>query len=459
MSFRKSTLLVLFFYCTFQQLYSQSIGGIASGGNTYCDTLNSGFVSITGYNGNVTTWQQSSDGGANWTNNGNTFTSQSYFNLKQSMCYRAIVQDGAFPPDTSTIACITIFLPTVGGTIQGGGSFCTTSGSGTLNLIGQNGGVLNWQSSTNGGFSWSPIANTSTSLVYSNITQNTLYSAVVQNGSFCKIDTSAFASFTISPMTVKGTINYTGNDTVCYGINSNTLSLSGNIGNVIGWISSTTNGSSWNNIPNTANFNTIGYSNIDETTLYSSIVQSGVCPIDTADPVKITVLLPFPVSAGTDTTINQGQSFTLTGSGTGTPLWTPTSGLSNPSIFAPIASPDITTSYILTVTDANACVNSDTVEITVIPLTFAGAISTVFTPNGDGINDNWYIEGITSYPDNEVFVYNIYGNEVYSKKKYTNDWQGTYNGAALPDGTYFYIIKINDNQSEIKGSLDILRNK
>lgn len=457
MSLKKSTLLIiLLFYCAFQQLYSQSVGGIASGSNTYCDTLNSGFVSITGYNGNVTTWLVSTDGGSNWTSNGNTFTSQSYFNLKQSTCYKAVVQDGAFPPDTSTVACITIFLPTVGGTIQGGGSFCVTSGTGTLNLIGQNGNVLNWQSSTNGGGIWTPIANTSTSLVYSNITQNTLYAAVVQNGSFCKIDTSAFASFTISPMTVSGTINFTGNDTVCYGINSNTLSLSGNVGNVVDWISSTTNGASWNGESNTTN--TFSYNNITQTTLYSSIVQSGVCPSFTAAPIKITVLLPFAVSAGSDVTINQGQSTTLAGTGTGAPLWFPVSGLSDPTIYSPTATPDITTSYILTVTDANACVNADTVLITVIPLTFEGAISTVFTPNGDGVNDNWYIEGITSYPENEVFVYNIYGNIVYTKKKYTNDWQGTYNGAALPDGTYFYVIKINDNQSEIKGSLDILRN-
>ncbi|MES2761593.1 MAG: hypothetical protein V4677_05280, partial [Bacteroidota bacterium] len=103
---------------------AQSVGGTASGSQTYCDTLNSGFLSISGFTGNVTTWQYSINGGASWINNGNSFSTQSYFNLKQSTCYRAIVQNGAFPPDTSTIACITIYLPTVGGSITGGGSFC-----------------------------------------------------------------------------------------------------------------------------------------------------------------------------------------------------------------------------------------------------------------------------------------------------------------------------------------------
>ena len=40
-----------------------------------------------------------------------------------------------------------------------------------------------------------------------------------------------------------------------------------------------------------------------------------------------------------------------------------------------------------------------------------------------------------------------------------NDWQGTFNGAPLPDGTYFYVIQINDSNSVLKGSLDILKSK
>jgi gliding motility-associated-like protein len=56
-------------------------------------------------------------------------------------------------------------------------------------------------------------------------------------------------------------------------------------------------------------------------------------------------------------------------------------------------------------------------------------------------------------------VYNIYGNLVFTKKGYTNDWQGTYNGSALPDGTYFYVLRFDDSDIIIKGALDILKNK
>ncbi len=439
------------------KIAAQSIGGIASGSQTYCDTLNSGFVSITGYTGNVTTWQFSTNGGTTWISNGNTTTSQSYFNLKQSTCYRAIVQNGAFPPDTSTIACITIYLPTVAGTISGGGTFCGSSGSGSLNLSGNTGNVLYWQFSTTNGSTWTNITNTATTLAYSPITQNTLYRAIVQNSSFCLTDTSSLAVFVINPLTVSGSLNSVGSTTICYSVNSSSINLSGNVGNILYWLSSTNNGLTWSTISNTTN--TLIVNGLTVSTKFKALVQSASCSIDSTNGLNFTILAPFAVNAGLDTTISQGQSASLNGIGTGSPVWSPSSDLDNPNIFNPIATPIITTDYILTVTDANSCTNSDTVLVTVIPITFDGVISNVFSPNGDGINDSWYIENIKYYPKNEVIIYNIYGNIVFTSQAYNNDWQGTYNGTPLPDGTYFYVVKIDDSSPVLKGTLDILRNK
>lgn len=457
MVIKKITLCILFIFIVSSRFFAQSVGGITTGANTYCDTMNSGFISVTNYTGNILYWMESTNGGATWVNNTNTFNTQSYFNLKQSRCYRAVIQDGAFPPDTSTMSCITIYLPTVTGTITGGGNYCVSTGSGSLTLTGQVGNVLNWMYSTNGGSTWTNVSNTTSTLTYTNITQNTLYSVIVQNGPFCKIDTSASVSFSISPATVAGSLSYTGNDTVCYAINNNTLTLTGNVGGINSWLASTDNGATWSVITNTTN--TLAYSSLTVTTLFAAQVQSGACATLTTSPVKITVYAPNPVDAGNDTTIMEGQSFTLNGSGLGSPSWSPSTGLSNPFSYTTTAAPNVTTSYVLTVNDIYSCSNYDTVTVTVIPLIFDGIITSVFTPNGDGINDTWYIQGIENYPDNEVQVFNIYGNEVFSKKKYTGDWQGTYNGADLPDGTYFYVLKINDKQKAIKGSLDILRNK
>jgi len=457
LSHQKIILFIFFFILVFR-MNSQSVGGIASGANAYCDTFNTGFISITSYTGNVTTWQYSTDGGATWTNNGNAFSSQSYYNLKQTTCYRAVVKNGAFPSDISSIACISVYLPSKGGTILGGGSFCGSTGAGTLNLIGSTGNILKWQSSTNSGTTWLDIPNATTSLAYSNITQNTIFRAIVQNSPFCLIDTSSLASFTVKPLTVKGTLNSVSSNTVCYFTNTKTLTLNGNVGNVLSWLSSTNNGISWNTISNTTN--TLVTSGLTKTTLFKAVVQSTGCSIDSTASLKITVLSQNPVNAGTDTIINIGQSVTLNGSGTGTPLWLPlSSGLTNNGILNPTATPTITTNYILTITDGNSCVSSDSLLITVLPIVFDGKISNVFTPNGDGINDSFYIENISYYPDNEVSIYNIYGLTVFSQIGYKNDWQGTYNNATLPDGTYFYIIKIGKSGDVFKGSLDILRNK
>ncbi|MBK9274255.1 MAG: gliding motility-associated C-terminal domain-containing protein [Flavobacteriales bacterium] len=92
-----------------------------------------------------------------------------------------------------------------------------------------------------------------------------------------------------------------------------------------------------------------------------------------SDTVTVTVN-PLPVmSAGNDTTICTGASVQLDGSGTGSFLWTPSTGLSDPAVEDPIASPTGTTTYTLTVTDANQCSASDDVTVSVGSLPTAEA--------------------------------------------------------------------------------------
>ena len=78
-------------------------------------------------------------------------------------------------------------------------------------------------------------------------------------------------------------------------------------------------------------------------------------------------------------------------------------------------------------------------------------IHNVITPNGDGINDGWIIDGIEEFPDNDVLIFNRWGDEVRSFQHYDNTttvWKGENNqGKHLPDGTYYYIITIKDGGS------------
>ena len=73
-----------------------------------------------------------------------------------------------------------------------------------------------------------------------------------------------------------------------------------------------------------------------------------------------------------------------------------------------------------------------------------------FSPNGDKINDVFVIRGIENYPDNEVLIFNRWGNQVFNRKGYRNEdgWDGTWNEKFTPDGTYFYFIKLHDAKNQ-----------
>jgi gliding motility-associated-like protein len=88
-----------------------------------------------------------------------------------------------------------------------------------------------------------------------------------------------------------------------------------------------------------------------------------------------------------------------------------------------------------------------------------------YSPNGDANNDFWKIRGIDSYPTNDVKVFNRWGNVVFETSGYNNNsnaWKGEANGKLLlggsdvPDGTYFYIIKV-DNRKPISGYVIVKR--
>ena len=147
----------------------------------------------------------------------------------------------------------------------------------------------------------------------------------------------------------------------------------------------------------------------------------------------------------------------MNGLGSGDPLWAPVTYLDDPFMFTPISTPLTTISYVLTVVDSNSCMNKDTVLVSVIKADKELIITDLFTPNGDGVNDFWHIENIEDKMNNEVLVYNIYGELVFSKKNYLNDWAGEFKGTSLPDGTYYYLIKLEDLIKPIKGFVEILR--
>lgn len=81
---------------------------------------------------------------------------------------------------------------------------------------------------------------------------------------------------------------------------------------------------------------------------------------------------------------------------------------------------------------------------------------TGFSPNGDGINEYFTVDGLDAFPRNTLEVYNRWGNRIFIKTDYQGDWDGTWGGLVLPDGTYFYLLK-PEGHPELSGYVHLHR--
>ena len=85
------------------------------------------------------------------------------------------------------------------------------------------------------------------------------------------------------------------------------------------------------------------------------------------------------------------------------------------------------------------------------------------TPNGDGMNDVFVFDILDfrpdEFPDNEIVIFNRWGDVIYEAAPYNNDWAGTGTGGnMIPDGTYYYILRLNVGEGEIiRGDVTVIR--
>lgn len=200
-----------------------TVAGNVGSSNIVCSGTNSGTLNLTGNTGSVINWEFSINGGLSWTPVANTTTSLTYTNLTQTTIYHAIVQSGVCGSAISGNATITVTPVSVGGTVNSNASVCSGTNGGTLTLTGHTGAVVRWEFSINGGASWTPIVNTTTTQTYTNLTQTTLYRAVVANGTCASVN-SAAATITV---TVLPTATISGTATVCQNAASPVITFTG----------------------------------------------------------------------------------------------------------------------------------------------------------------------------------------------------------------------------------------
>jgi gliding motility-associated-like protein len=422
------------------------------GSDSLCVTNATGFINATGTFGSVLEWESSNDGFI-WSAVGNQSGSQGYTNLTQTMYYRMFTEGGHCPDVISDTAIIYVQPLPVQPTIGPSDTVCAAAVVGILNMTGATTPVLNWDSSIDGGNIWTDIGNPTTSYDYSGQTVTTIYRAYLDGG-FCPDYYSDTAIIKLDSAPVVGVLNQSGS--ACE-FTSEDLHLVGSAADSLFWQFSTDNGTTWQTIPDsdTIDYNTFA---ITQDVQFQVVALNGVCPPATSNSVSIT-MLPSPIAdAGVDTAIYLGETVTLNGSGGITGIWMPGSTLSDSTITNPVATPPATMTYAYYVIDGNGCVGSDTVLITVMdPIQFN--IRNVITMNNDNFNDTWNITGVEFFPMTAVKVFNQYGKVLYENEDYKNDWNGSYKGAQLPNGTYYYVVLKGGTEEEYKGTITLLGNE
>ncbi len=119
-------------------------------------------------------------------------------------------------------------------------------------------------------------------------------------------------------------------------------------------------------------------------------------------------------------------------------------------------------SYTIVYTTNDNCSASDSVQISITAETGCDlSIYKGFTPNGDGFNDGWIIDGVEFYPGSVVKIFNRWGGVVWESTEYDNlqvKWEGkNLSGGELPDGTYFYYISLAGIDRVYKGWVELTR--
>ncbi len=316
-----------------------------------------------------------------------------------------------------------VVLPLPVASITGGDSICYGS-SETL--------------SASGGISYTWSTGEKTSSITVNPTGPTTYTVTVFNGR-CYNDTTY--TVYIRPKST-GTLNA---NNVCL---NDTVHLTATGGGTYLW----SNGATSSSI-------SVPVNSMNDTA-YSVTISNGGGACLTIN--KSITIYPLPAdSACCNAIIYTGDSVTLSGGGGSKYYWVPPTGLSCDTCPNPIASPTSTTTYTLLTTTNKGCgvLSVVTVDVEIPCKDFF--VPNVFTPNGDGVNDTYFIkvEFMSAY---EISIYNRWGKLVFHSTNPEAPWDGKINGDLAAAGVYYYIISstcFDGNSFKKDGYLQLIRGK
>ncbi|WP_020568366.1 Ig-like domain-containing protein [Neolewinella persica] len=164
---------------------------------------------------------------------------------------------------------------------------------------------------------------------------------------------------------------------------------------------------------------------------------------------------PYEVVEGNSQAIEVGVS-TFPANTSYTIEWTDETGMVMDSDSTTLVVSPTEPTYFTALVVTDNCLEEVDVEVDLIYLIDP---TQIFSPNGDGLNETWYIDDIEEYPNADVTVFNRWGSVVYQTSQYQNDWPGTWkNGEPLPVATYYFVIDLKRAGTEVvTGSVTIVR--
>jgi gliding motility-associated-like protein len=298
-------------------------------------------------------------------------------------------------------------------------------------------------------FSWTPAASLNDPTIKSPIAFPTAASTTYNVRA--SISKKCFVSKNITVRTVPYPLANAGADTsICVG-KSAQLHATG--GSIYSWspVTFLTN-------PNIAN--PISQLPADNIRYIVTVSDTLGCPKPKTDTMFVFVIKIFADAGPRDTSVVLGQPLQLHGIGSTFYLWTPGTWLNNANISNPISLPQDNIQYQLKVSDINGCFGLDTINVKLFKVTPDLYVPTAFSPDGDGINDIFrpIALGIRSL---ELFsVYNRWGQFVYSTTQIGQGWNGKFNGADQPAGTFVWYAEATDylgKKIKKKGSVILIR--
>ncbi len=185
------------------------------------------------------------------------------------------------------------------------------------------------------------------------------------------------------------------------------------------------------------------------------------CPRAISDTISVRVIPLLNVNAGpSDTSVVEGQELFLQATGALTYTWWPATWLNNALIRNPIATPEDKIKYMLTGRDANGCIGTDSINVTVYTIEPSMYVPTAFTPNGDGFNDviRPVLIGMKSLT--YFRVYNRFGELVYTTSRFEEGWNGIFKGKPQDPATFVWVAQGVTYKNEVinkKGHVILIR--